>query len=404
MLAPQSDANVLYGLMALQLGMISQGDLAGALAEWASTRARGLDAILLERGLIPPQTHALLEPLVLGRASSGVEAFAGSEAEPPGNGRWRTMAVETIGGTEPVFGPLPTASHPLSRGGHLSGRGRFRILRPHNEGGLGIISVARDEELGRQVALKEIKLRYADDPHSRARFLLEAEITGKLEHPGIVPIYGMGTSSDGLPYYAMRLIRGDTLAEAIDRLHKGGKSGFDPVRRSFSSRQLLERFLVACDTIEYAHSRGVIHRDIKPDNIMLGPYGETLVVDWGLARPLGEPLSASGASGEAPVKTDELHLPEEVEGAPTGTPRYMSPEQVRGELDRFGAPTDVYGLGATLYHLITGEAPLRGVHGTEVFRRVDQGKIPPPRAVNRRVPRALEAICRKAMAARPEDR
>src|SRR5262249_40350052 len=155
-----------------------------------------------------------------------------------------------------------------------------RVLRPHARGGLGAVFVALDEELHREVALKHILDRHADDPVSRARFLLEAEITGGLEHPGIVPVYGLGTYAGGRPYYAMRLIRGDSLKEAIAAFHSDAAPKRDPGARSLALRQLLRRFVDVCNAIDYAHGRGVVHRDLKPGNVIVGRHGETLVVDW----------------------------------------------------------------------------------------------------------------------------
>src|SRR5262249_31859338 len=153
-------------------------------------------------------------------------------------------------------------------------------------GGLGAVFVALDAELGREVALKQILDDHADDPASRSRFLLEAEITGGLEHPGVVPVYGLGTYADGRPFYAMRFIRGDSLKEAARCRGDGAPKG-DDGRRSLELRKLLRRFTDVCNAIEYAHSRGVLHRDIKPGNIIVGRHGETLVVDWGLAKAVG---------------------------------------------------------------------------------------------------------------------
>jgi eukaryotic-like serine/threonine-protein kinase len=290
-------------------------------------------------------------------------------------------------------------------GAPSTGGQRFRIVRPHARGGLGEVFLARDGELNREVALKRIQERRADDPGSRARFVLEAEVTGRLEHPGIVPVYGLGRTADGRPFYAMRFIRGHSLKDAIDQLHSvdAGSNG-KAAEPSLNLRRLLDRFVDVCNTIAYAHSRGVIHRDLKPSNIMLGPYGETLVVDWGLAKPIGqtpeapclaeESLLVPASSGSDPTKM----------GSAMGTPAYMSPEQAAGQLDRLGPASDVYCLGATLYCLLTGCAPFDGDELGSLLRRVQQGEFPLPRAVDPKIPRALEAVCVKAMAREPSHR
>jgi serine/threonine protein kinase len=277
------------------------------------------------------------------------------------------------------------------------------VLRPHARGGLGEVFVARDEELHREVALKEIQACH-DDPRSRARFLLEAEVTGGLEHPGVVPVYGLGVYPDGRPFYAMRLIKGDSLKDAIKRFLAADGPGRDPGERRLALRGLLGRFVAVCNAVAYAHSRGVLHRDLKPSNVMLGPYGETLVVDWGLAKVVGRSAGTDGAS-EGTLRppsasgSDPTRL-----GLAIGTPSYMSPEQAAGKLEELGPASDVYSLGATLYCLLTGRAPVEGQEAGEVLRKVQAGDFAPPRAVKRQVPPALEAVCLKALAVRPADR
>jgi hypothetical protein len=171
---------------------------------------------------------------------------------------------------------------PSSRGG------RYVIIRHHASGGLGQIYLAHDEELDRPVALKEIQRRHAGSQVTQERFVREARITGKLEHPGIVPVYSVGTQENGAPYYTMRFVHGESLKNAIDAFH--GEQP-PPAFASRPFRQLLARFAYVCNVIEFAHSRGVVHRDLKPANIMVGKHGETLVVDWGLAKEIGQPES-----------------------------------------------------------------------------------------------------------------
>lgn len=289
---------------------------------------------------------------------------------------------------------------------------RFVTLRPHALGGIGLVSVALDQELHREVALKEIQLQFTADAQCRARFLQEAEITGGLEHPGIVPVYSLGEYEDGRPYYAMRFIQGDTFKEAIDRFHRpaaasttsGSRRHESERARGLELRRLLRRFLDVCNAIDYAHSRGIVHRDLKPGNVMLGKYGETLVVDWGLAKPVNQPeaphvpseptLRPASASGTMPTEL----------GVAVGTPHFMSPEQAACSLADIGSASDIYSLGATLYALLTGKTPYSGGDAATILAQARSAEFPRPRAVDARVPAALEAVCLKAMSRRPADR
>ncbi len=274
------------------------------------------------------------------------------------------------------------------------------------------MSVALDQELHREVALKEIQERYASEEQSRLRFLLEAEITGGLEHPGIVPVYGLGHYPDGRPFYAMRFVRGESLKEAVAQFHgepgrvSAGSRSRGAHAPPLAFRRLLSRFLDICNAIAYAHSRGVVHRDIKPGNILLGPYGETLVVDWGLAKIVGrdEP-GASDPTAEPTLRPPSASgTGQTIPGTALGTPAYMSPEQAEGRLYLLGPASDVYSLGATLYVVLTGRAPFTGEDAAEILPKVQRGDFARPRAVNPAIPKSLEAICVKAMALKPADR
>jgi serine/threonine-protein kinase len=281
--------------------------------------------------------------------------------------------------------------------------GRFRLLRPHARGGLGAVFVALDTELHREVALKQILEKHADDPISRQRFLTEAEVTGNLEHPGVVPVYALGAYEGGRPFYVMRFLKGDSLKESIDRFHAEDALKSDPGARTLARLGLLRRFVAVSDAIGYAHARGILHRDIKPANVVLGQHGETLVVDWGLAKSVGRAEARPDGDERTLVPVSSGGSSETLPGSALGTPAYMSPEQAGGELDRLGPRSEVYSLGATLYCLLTAKPPFEG-EALEVVRAVQRGGFLPPRQVNPRVDRALEAVCLKAMAVRPEDR
>ncbi len=287
--------------------------------------------------------------------------------------------------------PVDAGRSTVSVGTCSSNGQRFRVLRPHARGGLGAVFVALDTELHREVALKQIHDRLADDPSSRRRFLVEAEIAGGLEHPGIVPVYGVGTYANGRPFYAMRFVRGDSLKQAINRFHADSSLKRDPGRRSLELQKLLRRFLDVCNAIEYAHSRGVLHRDVKPGNIIVGKHGETLVVDWGLAKSVGRAGSNVPQSERTLIPTAGSGSFETLPGSAMGTPAFMSPEQAHGDHSRLGPRSDVYSLGATLFALLAGSPPFDAEPGAAVAAMLDavwRGEFLRPRSVNRSIDRA----------------
>jgi serine/threonine-protein kinase len=398
-----ADRNLLLGILALQMDFVNRDALVAGMSAWAVDKAKPLGQILAERGALAEAERAALEVLVdrhLARHDHDADkSLAALRPTPDACAHFsRVTGWELPAALAPTPEGHPTASvgpdNPFPEGG------RYLRLRPHAKGGLGEVWVAADRELEREVALKEMQEQHAGQPDSRARFLLEARVTGGLEHPGIVPVYGLGHHPDGRPFYAMRFIRGHSLREAIEDFHQTDWKG-KPSQQALAFRQLLGRFVDVCDAMEYAHSRGVLHRDLKPSNVMLGKYGETLVVDWGLARVGGrEDVAASeGGLAVAPGINGLTQA-----GKALGTPAYMSPEQAAGRLDQLGPRADVYSLGATLYHLLTNQAPFPAAELADVLPRVERGDFPPPRQVRRGVPRALEAVCLKAMARDPQQR
>jgi serine/threonine protein kinase/WD40 repeat protein len=267
--------------------------------------------------------------------------------------------------------------------------GRYEQKNELGRGGLGRVVLATDLHLRREVAIKELLPELAERRGSGAdalidRFLREARITARLEHPGIVPVHELGKRNDGSLYYSMRRIQGRTLASALE------------AAATLEDRlTLLPHYLSVVQTIAYAHSKRVIHRDLKPDNVMIGPFGETQVVDWGLARDLEE--KAAEQSLPASEIAPGVSASRTVHGQALGTPAYMAPEQARGEIAAMDERSDVWALGVMLYELITGEVPFNGGTAAEVMAKVQEGQYPPPTDREPRAPRKLVELLEQSV-------
>ncbi len=432
-----SERHLLLGLLAFQNGFISQVQLLFAFGTWVSDKSRGLADYLTDQKALSTDVVAALERMVelhLVRFGGDPEkslaslSIVGSslrtELEQLAIGD--NQALHTISFLAPICSSASSARQDkyetvnvlLSRGSGgnqdiapfpVADSQRFRIVHQHAKGGLGVIFVAEDQQLHRKVALKQIRDDRADVEEYRSKFEQEAQITGQLEHPGIVPIYALGTNESGRPYYAMRFILGEDLQSRIRKFHtarKDQKTAFDGPEL----RGLLRRFVDVCNAIDYAHDRGVLHRDLKPGNIMLGKHGETLVVDWGLAKAMAnksevDPYSTMGILSELPISKAETGSGTETRyGQFIGTPAYAPPEQMLGQLDKLGPASDVYSLGAIMYELLTGKVPISGTAIVEFVAKCTSGDYPNPRKLDNGVPRPLDAICCKAMSLKTEDR
>jgi serine/threonine protein kinase len=423
-----TERNLLFGLMALRVGIIDSLALIEILRQWSPGRKGALADLLAERGQISADQRAEAEVFQeeLVRASGGdvrsafwsaflnlplvVESGAAAAV------RETLLAILEESVQRTVIRDEPGNAHTATVHGAERGRGspaphellksalpagpRYTRTMLHAAGGMGSVWLARDAAIGRDVALKELRADTVAGSTVPLRFLREARITGQLEHPGIVPVYEIGADpQNGHPYYTMRFVRGRTLTEATREFHDHRRAGHDDPLEFVA---LLGAFVSVCHTIAYAHSHGIIHRDLKGENIVLGDYGEVIVLDWGLAKRLGadddgavEPVGQHAEPG-APVQT--------MMGQVMGTPAYMAPEQAQGRLDLIGPATDIFGAGAIFYEILAGQPPFAGTSTVEVLQQASQGEIVPPRVFWPDVPPDLEAICLKALSKDPADR
>jgi serine/threonine-protein kinase len=298
---------------------------------------------------------------------------------------------------------------------------RYSTGQVLGEGGMGVVRTCTDRRIGREVAIKSAKAGKGSRTDLAARFLREAYVQGQLEHPAIVPVYDLGRDLDGTLYFTMKRVRGMTFERIVDGLRaehaallpvaleisrdglEDGTPSHAEAVRGFSRRKLLTAFASACHAVDFAHSRGVIHRDLKPGNVMLGDFGEVYVLDWGLAKIVGVP-DPHPPSDPPAIASDSSPGTQTVRGATMGTPGYMAPEQARG--DAVDTRADVYALGAILFELLALEPIHPHASARAALESTLAGPDPRPsrRAPNREIPPELDAICVRAMAPSREDR
>lgn len=401
----QLKQELLQGVLGFQNGLYNADQFAHAVIKWAREARESLLEVISEEEGLASQTCWQLE-------QHANQVLRNSDAQAKNR-----LGVMTLSKARALLGQIMTPEVPgfetkdtadpdqqiseiidsLEEEETQPTLKRYNIIKLHAVGGIGKVWLAYDKEMNREVAIKEIREEWSDHPEARRRFLKEAHVTGQLEHPNIVTVYDLvNCPEQDQMVYAMRFVHGQTLATAIKENYENQKILKNPL----SIRQMLDAFINICNAIAYAHSRGVIHRDLKPSNIMLGQFGEVVVLDWGIAKILGQ--NSPNNNFVNPIQLDNDSQTQNA--GPSGTPVYMAPEQAAGQEDLINARTDIYGLGTILFQILTGNPPVERLPAETTMQMIIERDTPRIRQLNPHAPRSLDAICAKAMAKRQEDR
>lgn len=410
---PDIDRNLLFGVIALQSDLIDMRQFVDACTLWASRKAAPLADILVELGYLEGEDRQHVEYLLARKLKKNHDDVRATLAGTRHDVKEALADVRDDDIRRSIMAPARSPSNALPTTTIVGRIDQDRIRRKtlHSKGGIGNVWLAYDSIIDREVALKELRADRSDAA-SRQRFFREARLTGRLEHPGIVPVYDFSEGKDGVHcYYTMRFLRGRSLNKVIKEYHAQRKAS-PAASHTGELLQLLNIFVSICNTIAYAHSRRILHRDLKAENVVIGGFGEVVVLDWGLAKEIGEPepgLAATiavSAADDLPKRHDEPadEHTRTMQGDRLGTPAYMAPEQAAGRNDLVDERTDVYGLAAMLYEILAGVPPFDGKGVADVLRRVVEGDPPPPRTHDPDVPPELEAICLRGLAKDREQR